>query len=236
MAKRRVLAIMALVGIASAIQGVGAVRAQEAIGSTTTVQNQVTRELQRGGSGPLSSGDSVFRNDAVKTGADSLAKMVFLDSTNLSVGPTSRVVLDKFVYAGESNGQKMTVNLAKGIFRFTTGGLDKKAYTIDTPTAAIGVRGTVLDINVRNIETRVTLREGLAIVCPRHGKQRCVALDQVGETAIVKRVGGTDQAGLTSNAVNFAALCSGGGSLCSSESSYASNSLGGAGGGVLCGR
>lgn len=235
MADRRVLAIVALVGMAPAILGVGVARAQEAIGSTTTVQNQVTRELQGGGSGPLTNGDSVFRNEAVKTGADSLAKLVFLDSTNLSVGPTSRVVLDRFVYVGESNGQKMAVNLAKGIFRFTTGGLDKKAYTIDTPTAAIGVRGTVLDINVRNVETRVTLREGLAVVCPRHGKGRCVVIDQVGETASVKRVGGTDQAGLTSDAVNFAALCSGGGSLCSSESSYASNSLGG-GGGVLCGR
>ena len=52
--------------------------------------------------------------------------------------------------SGESNGQKMTVNLAKGVFRFTTGALDKKAYQITTPTAAIGVRGTVLDIGVQN--------------------------------------------------------------------------------------
>ena len=57
------------------------------------------------------------------------------------------MTLDQFVYAGEFNGQKMTVNLAKGIFRFTTGALDKRAYQINTPTAAIGVRGTVLDID-----------------------------------------------------------------------------------------
>ena len=85
-------------------------------------------------------GDSVYRNEVVRTGADSTAKLVFLDSTNLGVGPISRVTLDKFVYVGESNGQKMTVNLAKGVFRFTTGALDKKAYTSPprTPRLACG--------------------------------------------------------------------------------------------------
>ena len=155
-------------------------------------------------------GDSVYRNEVVRTGADSTAKLVFLDSTNLGVGPISRVTLDKFVYVGESNGQKMTVNLAKGIFRFTTGALDKKAYTIATPNAAIGVRGTVLDIRVQGALTRVTLVEGQALVCPRRpgitfeqqarncaraaggrGGARCECVDMtnVGQTAQVKKIG-----------------------------------------------
>ena len=103
----------------------------------------------------------------MRTGADSLAKLVFVNSTNLAVGPTSRVVLDRFVYEGDPGAEKVAVGLAKGLFRFTTGNLDKKAYTITTPTAAIGVRGTVLDIDVRRADTRVTLVEGRALVCPR---------------------------------------------------------------------
>ena len=161
MANRRILAIVAL-GVVSAISTVEVADAQQAIGSTATAQNQVTRELA-GASAPLSAGDSVFVNEAVKTGQDSVAKLVFLNSTNLVVGPTSRVVLDRFVYAGDPNAQKVAVNLTKGIFRFTTGGLDKKAYAINTPTAAIGVRGTVLDIDVGSAQTRVTLVEGQAI-------------------------------------------------------------------------
>ena len=141
-------------------------QAQEHIGSTALARNDVTRE-SAGASAPLVTGDSVFRNETVRTGADSNARLVFLDSTNLGVGPTSSVKLDQFVYVGESNGQKMTVNLAKGVFRFTTGVLDKKAYEITTPTAAIGVRGTVLDIAVQGPDTRVTLVEGQALVCPR---------------------------------------------------------------------
>jgi hypothetical protein len=211
--------------------GVVGAQAQEHIGSTALARNEVTREFE-GASGPLSQGDSVYRNETVHTGADSNAKLIFLDSTNLGVGPVSTVKLDKFVYVGESNGQRMTVNLAKGVFRFTTGALDKKAYEITTPTAAIGVRGTVLNIAVEGRETRVTLVEGQALVCPRRagvtlaqqerncaraaggaGGPRCdcVDLKDVGQTARVTRT-----ASLTSNAVNYAENDSGfpSGGLC----------------------
>ena len=203
------------------VAGVVGAGAQEHIGSTALARNDVTRE-SAGASAPLVTGDSVFRNETVRTGADSNARLVFLNSTNLGVGPTSSVKLDQFVYVGESNGQKMTVNLAKGVFRFTTGVLDKKAYEITTPTAAIGVRGTVLDIAVQGPDTRVTLVEGQALVCPRRPgvsfsqQERsctkaaggvagahcdCVELKNVGQTAQVKKTG---SASLTSNAVNYA--------------------------------
>jgi hypothetical protein len=236
----------------------GVAHAQQNIGSTVLANNRVSRELS-GAEGPLNPGDPVYRNELVRTGDDSTAKLIFLDSTNLAIGPTSRVTLDQFVYAGEVNGQKMTVNLAKGIFRFTTGTLDKRAYTISTPTASIGVRGTVLDIDARSAQSRITLVEGQALICPKRpgvtfeqqernctkaaGGPRgagcdCVDLNHVGQTAEVKKAGGTTQASLSSTPVNFASLCAGG-SLCSG-STYASASPGGedAGGfpsGALCG-
>jgi hypothetical protein len=222
---------------------------QSAIGSTALAQNQVTREIA-GAAGALAVGDSVYLNEVVKTGSDSLAKFVFLDSTNLSVGPVSRVTLDRFVYSGDPGAQKVTVNLAKGVFRFTTGGLDKKAYTINTPTAAIGVRGTILDIKVSG-QTRVTLVEGQAIVCPRKQNKSfeqqlkecgralagergahcdCLDLKQTGQTALAKK-GGVDY---TAVPVDFASLCTGDSALCSSTG-YASNDFGPTGG-ALCGR
>lgn len=216
----RLLQHILIAGCALVASVVGA-QAQEHIGSTALARNDVTRE-SAGASAPLVTGDSVFRNETVRTGANSNARLVFLNSTNLGVGPTSSVKLDQFVYVGELNGQKMTVNLAKGVFRFTTGVLDKKAYEITTPTAAIGVRGTVLDIAVQGPDTRVTLVEGQALVCPRRPgvsfaqQERnctkaaggiagahcdCVELKNVGQTAQVKKTG---SASLTSNAVNYA--------------------------------
>ncbi|HKN26614.1 MAG TPA: FecR domain-containing protein [Roseiarcus sp.] len=235
----------------------GGAQAQQNIGSTALSQNMVSRVLS-GAAGPLNSGDPVYRDELVRTGEDSTAKLTFLDSTNLAIGPTSRVTLDVFVYAGGTSAQKLTVNLAKGIFRFTTGALDKKAYEISTPTASIGVRGTVLDIDVRSPQTRVTLVEGQALVCPRRPgitfeQQRrncsraeggargahcdCVDLNNAGQTASVKKVRGADQASLTSTPVNFASLCAGDASLCSGGSyAYASASPGGGfPSGALCG-
>ena len=234
----------------------GGACAQEHIGSTAVAHNDVSRDLA-GAMGPLTVGDSVYRNEVVRTGADSTAKLIFLNSTNLGVGPVSRVTLDQFVYVGQSNGQKMAVNLAKGVFRFTTGKLDKSAYIISTPSAAIGVRGTVLDISVRSAQSRVTLVEGQALVCPRrpgitfeqearncargaggHGGPRCECIDltNVGQTAQVKKAGGSNQASLTSTPVNFASLCAGDSSLCSGSSYASAEQSGGFASGALCGR
>ena len=244
-----VLASMLCVGAADA--------APQNIGATETARNEVSRELS-GTPGKLNTGDPVYRDEIVKTGQDSTAKLVFLDSTNLAVGPISRVVLDKFVYEDGGSGQTVAVKLSKGLFRFTTGALDKNAYSVTTPTAAIGVRGTILDISVVGNKTKVTLREGKAIVCPiergtafaqmardcTHGKGmhcKCTELDQVGETVEVTRTGsgGTTQA-LTPVPVNFASLCSGG--FCDSTD-YATLANGSTelaesvdGGSALCGR
>ena len=239
-----------------------ALAAPRNIGATQTANNQVSRELA-GAAARLNAGDPVFRNEIVKTGRQSTAKLVFLDSTNLAVGPISRVVLDRFVYDGGESAQTVAVKLSKGLFRFTTGALDKNAYSVTTPTAAIGVRGTVLDISVNARATRVTLREGRAIVCPvdkgaafeqlardcTHGKGRhckCTALDQPGQTVEVSRVGGSGRMSqfLTPAAVNFQAFCSG--SLCDSTDYATLTNAGGdlaapvdgsgGGGAALCGR
>lgn len=226
-----------------ALSTCGGARAQQNIGSTALSENQVSRELS-GAAGPLNSGDPVFRNEAVSTGEESKAKLIFLDSTNLAIGPISRVTLDRFVYVGETNGQEMSVNLARGIFRFTTGTLDKNAYRISTPTATTGVRGTVLDIDARSAQSRVTLVEGQAIVCPRKagitfdqqvrnctkptggfGGPRCdcVNLNNAGQTARVTKTAAGNQAGLSSTPVDFASLCAGDAALCTG-SRYAASS------------
>jgi hypothetical protein len=234
---------------------------QQNIGSTALARNIVTRELS-GSTAALSEGDSVYLDEGVRTGVDSTAKLVFLDSTALAVGPISHVVLDKFVYDPTPANQSVVIKLSVGVFRFTTGVLDKHAYNINTPTATVGVRGTVLDIKVESSRSRVTLVEGKALVCPRRKdetfeqQQRacgkgapaggrpcdCVQLENPGQTATaVKTKGGGTIASPSGAAVQFASLCGSNPSLCSGGQyaggaplSTASNSPGW-GGGVLCG-
>jgi hypothetical protein len=141
-------------------------QAEEVIGVAAVVRNEVdqalpTRVIR------INAGENISRDEVVKTGPESGAKLVFSDNTNLSMGPGSTVTLNKFVYSGASRYEKATFELVKGAFRFTTGASDKRAYEIQTPTATIGVRGTVLDIRVdaKVSDTLVVLQEGAASVC-----------------------------------------------------------------------
>src|SRR5208282_3525495 len=62
--------------------------------------------------------------------------------------------------------------------RFITGDANKRAYTIWTTTAAIGVRGTILRIQVTPTETKVINEEGTAIVCLRQ-KNEYVSVEEL---------------------------------------------------------
>src|SRR5215467_15153928 len=46
----------------------------------------------------LSTGSELYANETVRTGNLGRADLVFVDKTNLTVGPGSEVRLDKFVY------------------------------------------------------------------------------------------------------------------------------------------
>ena len=140
---------------------------QEKIGGAQTVVNNVDGSLPTGNRMPVAQGDNVFLNEAVRSGADSRAKLVLNDSTNLTVGPDSTVKLDDFVYSGPKAPGTIALNMTKGTLRFITGDANKRAYTIWTPTAAIGVRGTNLLIQASDTETKVVNEEGTAIVCVR---------------------------------------------------------------------
>ena len=121
------------------------------------------------GSQSLSAGSEVFANETVRTGNLGQADLVFLDQTNLTVGPTSEVLLDKFVYDPTGPKGKVVLQLTRGSFRFVTGTQDHRAYSVNTPYGSLGVRGTVVEVVVAEKKgkprpdectTRVRLVEG----------------------------------------------------------------------------
>ncbi|MEM1399058.1 MAG: FecR domain-containing protein [Pseudomonadota bacterium] len=90
--------------------------------------------------------DDVFFNETVETGEDSALRITLLDNTSLTLGPSSRVVLDEFVYDPASQQGRLVMRLVSGVFRFTSGLMPKSSYSIGTPAGDIGIRGTVLDL------------------------------------------------------------------------------------------
>jgi ferric-dicitrate binding protein FerR (iron transport regulator) len=186
-AKRAIL----VVGLAAAAFAAPA-QAEENIGGATTVVNLVTGDLATGDKTNVVQGDAVFKDEGVRTDADSSARLILRDNTNLLLGPSSSIKLDRFVYAGPSQPGAIAVNLVKGALRFATGDADKKAYVISTPTAALGVRGTVIKIlAVSPTDTLVLLDEGGTLVCVRSDrkKKRCLNLTKPGQAVEVTATG-----------------------------------------------
>ncbi len=168
--------IVGLVLAAAAIGLAGNGRAENAaIGQTVLVERDVSGSIGSQ-SRRLSDGSAIFANELIATQTASMARLTFLDATNLALGPTSQVRLDRFVFDPAHGARSVALRTAIGAFRFVTGDSDPRAFAITTPVATIGVRGTALDFRNRSGRTLVVVESGAAIVCMKVNPSRCVRL------------------------------------------------------------
>jgi hypothetical protein len=204
------------------------------IGEAVVIQNEVLR-VAAPATSQINVGDGVLRNETVRTGTDSAARLVMIDSTNLSLGPNASLTLDRTVFNDEHSYRDIAIRLATGAFRFVTGHSEKNAYKITTQLATIGVRGTILDILNQRGQTMVVLQEGASQVCTL--SFQCVQLTQPGDTAIITASGGSKATIRKTNTPpwTFAATCASAAGLCT-VNDFADNSPGVDYTGILCGR
>ena len=121
--------------------------AEPRIGTAASTRPNV-EAVAGGNTQTLSAGSEIYANQTVRTGNRGMADLVFLDKTNLSVGPTSEVRLDKFVYDPTGSSGSVVLQATRGAFRFVTGSQAKQAYEVSTPHGTLGVRGTIVELLV----------------------------------------------------------------------------------------
>jgi hypothetical protein len=129
----------------------GSVKADK-IGIASVVVNQV-ESISGRDSRALSVGSDVFLRERIRTLDASTAQLLFLDKTSLTIGPNAELRLDRFVYNPDQGGGRVVINAAQGAFRFITGSQNPTSYTINTPVASVGIRGTILDLLVTGTPT-----------------------------------------------------------------------------------
>jgi len=251
MDRRTTYLVLFTLSLTSGIGGLPATSsaAEEPIGVTATVRNTVSQlepKVTR-----IAKGDEVVRNEVVRTAADSDARFVLRDDTNLALGPGSTLKLDRTVFDDPKVGD-IAIKLTQGAFRFVTGHSEKEAYVISTPLATIGVRGTTLDFLVKKRQNKIVLAAGKATICV---PGKCVDLIHEGESVNITSSGkgvsidvqsGSDwnfdkecgsscgtstfaEAG--GNDINTASLGSGGGGVTGGPTAPGSFPTGGGGGG-----
>jgi hypothetical protein len=164
---------------------------QAAVGNANIVVNEVTGAVA-GASRVLSVEDDIFQDELIRTGASSATKLVFRDETTMEIGPESELTIDTFVFDPDPDRSRVVMALGKGAFRFVSGRTARANYEIRTPTAIIGIRGTILEIAVAlNGSTTVTVVEGVVAVSNAAGVTQVVSQPGLSTTVNPAPPGGT---------------------------------------------
>jgi hypothetical protein len=95
--------------------------------------------------------EDVYFEDLVRTFERSKARILFDDDSILTVAPETRLEVREFVLDRGSDIRRATVHVSSGIVRALVGRKFKgpgSGFTITTPTAKVGVRGTTIFVHV----------------------------------------------------------------------------------------
>ncbi len=96
-------------------------------------------------------GMELSQGDVVKTDQHSAIALVFSDDTLISMGPTTKVAIDEYVFKPLEKRMAFVTRVIHGTISFLSGQLEKlapKSVQLILPTATIGVRGTHVLIKV----------------------------------------------------------------------------------------
>lgn len=127
------------------------VAAQTPIGVNAVVENSVrTRSTGESGWRPSVVDGTVREADAIVTGADSRLLIRMRDESVLTVGANAALNVDRFVIDTEADPAGVMVSMVRGAFRFVSGsrGAERERVAFRTPTATIGIRGTIIEAAV----------------------------------------------------------------------------------------
>ena len=145
-------AVLGALGAAvTLLLGAGAARAgTEIIGSIKTLTGAavVVRDARPI---PAAPGLRLQAGDILETQAGASVGVILRDDSLISLGPSSRVALERFAFAPAEGKLGLTARILRGTMAYLSGLIGRLApdsATFVTPVATIGVRGTRLAVRV----------------------------------------------------------------------------------------
>jgi hypothetical protein len=94
-------------------------------------------------------GVDVQASERITTKVNDRAHLVFLDGSALTIGPSSDMVIDRFVYDADRKTGDLAMSATRGVFRFVGGAISKKTeVVVKTPTSSVGIRGSIMTIAI----------------------------------------------------------------------------------------
>ena len=118
----------------------------------------------QGSTQSLKRGDFLEAGQTVVTGPNGHAHIRFIDQAFVSVRPGSELRIEQYIYdKNNPENNRIKFNLVNGTSRLITGKAGQAAkhnFRLNTPVAAIGIRGTDFIVQTNSEVTRVAVQQG----------------------------------------------------------------------------
>lgn len=147
------------------------VKAQPIVGTVSLVLGKATIESTFGGRPRTAKPGSQIRvHDQIATTANGHVHIRFVDDALVSVRPDSRLEITRYDYdPARPAASTVKFDLIEGITRAISGDAAKSArqrFRLNTPIAAIGVRGTDFTVSAKAGSTKALVNEGAIVLAP----------------------------------------------------------------------
>ncbi len=169
-ARRDALRVLLLATAATALLLASPSAAQQRVGAVAQAEGTVEGTPPGGAKTPLATSDPIVLDHLVETGHDSAAEMRLDVGGVLSMGQDSRLRVDQSRIDRATGRSQSTLSLLLGKIELALGSLFRGEVTVDTPTASLGIKGTVLRVLVDpDGRTLVAVLEGVVEVTSKAG-------------------------------------------------------------------
>ncbi len=141
-----------------------------AVGEVTIVLGKAYIEGPGRSRAAIKSGSAINVSDSIFTTANGHVHIRFEDGGLVSVRPGSRLDVVRYDYdKARPEQSSVKFNLQEGVTRSISGDAAKSArqrFRLNTPIAAIGVRGTDFVVSATDSTTRALVNEGVIVLAP----------------------------------------------------------------------
>lgn len=137
----------------------------------------------------LAKGDSIYEDDVIITGPETVANIKFLDDTISQLSPGTELRIADFNFA--AGEESLVMNLVERAIRATSGKvveLNPMGFEVVTPTATLGIRGTEFLANADGTFALIFISAGKVMVITRASDGQSVFL--TGPNQVVTIPGG----------------------------------------------
>lgn len=116
------------------------------VATVVAIRGNVQALNAQGKSRPLAIQSAIFEDETLQTGERSRVQIMFSDNTLINLGNATTMKIAEYRYQPEQKDGALKTQIKEGTFRIMGGALAKTApknFKTETPTATIGIRGSM---------------------------------------------------------------------------------------------